>query len=106
MANPQTTKIALVQMECGPNTDKNFSRAIEFIRDAGKKGAQIVCLPELFQSQYFCQTEDHKNFALAAEVPGKSTSILGDIAREIGVAMVASLFETSSDGVDQNHPAM
>src|SRR5438552_18767959 len=106
MANPQTTKIALVQMECGPNTDKNFSRAIEFIRDAGKKGAQIVCLPELFQSQYFCQTEDHKNFALAEEVPGKSTSILGDIAREIGVVIVASLFEKRSAGVYHNTAAI
>ena len=73
----QTTKIALIQMRCGPEPEKNFSRAVEFIREAAEKGARIVCLPELFRSQYFCQTEDHKNFDLAEEVPGKSTTALG-----------------------------
>ena len=58
-------------MRCGPEPEKNFSRAIEFIREAAKKDAQIVCLPEFFRSQYFCQTEDHKNFELAEEVPGR-----------------------------------
>ena len=56
------TKIALIQMRCGPEPDKNFAHAIDFIRDAAKSGALIVCLPELFRSQYFCQTEDHDNF--------------------------------------------
>ena len=74
MAKPEKTKIALVQMRSGPESEQNFSRAVEFIRDAAKSGAQIVCLPELFRFQYFCQTEDHKNFALAEEVPGRSTS--------------------------------
>ncbi len=60
-------------MRCGLDPEKNFSRAIEFIREAAKKGAQVVCLPELFRSQYFCQTEDHENFELAEEVPGRST---------------------------------
>ncbi len=98
----KTTKIALVQMQCGPEPEKNFAHAIEFIRDAAKQGAQIVCLPELFRSQYFCQAEDHRNFALAEEVPGKSTSVLGDIARETGVVIVASLFEKRSAGVYHN----
>ena len=70
------TKIALIQMRCGVEPEKNLAHAIEFIRDAARQGAQIVCLPELFRSQYFCQTEDHKNFDLAEEVPGKSTAAL------------------------------
>jgi len=96
------TKVALVQMRCGTEPEKNFSRAIEFIRDASEAGAQIVCLPELFRSQYFCQTEDHKNFVLAEEVPGRSTSVLGDVARELGVVIIASLFEKRSAGVYHN----
>src|SRR5207244_11892544 len=70
------TEIALVQMRCGADLEKNFSRALDFIREAAKKGAQIVCLPELFRSQYFCQSEDHKKFELAEEVHGRSTSRL------------------------------
>src|SRR5438105_15863090 len=99
MAKPDTTKIALIQMRCAAEPERNFARAVEFIRDAAKKHAQIVCLPELFRLQYFCQTENHSNFALAEEVPGRSTSVLGDIARETSVVIVASLFEKRSAGV-------
>jgi N-carbamoylputrescine amidase len=99
---PKQTRIALVQMRCGTKPEKNFGRALGFIRDAAKQGAQIVCLPELFRSQYFCQTEDHKNFELAEEVPGESTSALGDVARETGVVIIASLFEKRSAGVYHN----
>src|ERR1043166_119154 len=98
----ETTKIALVQMRSGPEPEKNFSRATEFIREATKKGARIVCLPELFRSQYFCQTEDHKNFDLAEEVPGKSTAALGEVARETGTLIIASLFEKRSAGLYHN----
>src|SRR5213595_689884 len=97
--NSDRTKIALIQMRCGSEPEKNFSRAVEFIREAAGKGAQIVCLPELFRSQYFCQTEDHKNFDLAEEIPGKSTSKLGDVARETGVVVIASLFEKRIAGL-------
>src|SRR3989442_1971663 len=101
-----TTKIALIQMRCGPEPEKNFARAIEFIREAAGKGAQMVCLPELFRSQYFCQTEDHKNFDLAEEVPGKSTAALGEMARESGTVIIASLFEKRSAGVYHNTAAI
>ena len=100
------TKIALIQMRCGPEPEENFKRAIQFIRDATKKGAQIVCLPELFRSQYFCQTEDHKNFDLAEEVPGRSTSTLGELARELGIVIIASLFEKRSAGIYHNTAAI
>jgi N-carbamoylputrescine amidase len=103
---PMKTKIALVQMRCGAAPDENFDRAVEFIRDAAEKGAQIVCLPELFRSQYFCQSEDHKNFALAEEVPGRSTSKLEKIAGELGIVIIASLFEKRSAGVYHNTAAI
>src|SRR5437667_491426 len=106
MHHPPKTTIALMQMECGLEPEKNFSRAIDFIREAAKGGAQIVCLPEMFRSQYFCQTEDHKNFALAEEVPGRSTSVLEDVARALGVVIVASLFEKRSAGVYHNTAAI
>ena len=106
MKTAAKTKIALIQMRCGPEPEKNLERAIEFIRDAAAKGAQIVCLPELFRSQYFCQTEDHKNFDLAEEIPGKSTSTLGDVARETGAVIIASLFERRSAGVYHNTAAI
>ena len=102
----EKTKIALVQMRCGPDPEKNFSRAREFVRDAAKKGATIVCLPELFRSQYFCQSEDHKHFELAEEVPGRSTSELEKLSKELGVVMVASLFEKRRAGVFHNTAAI
>src|SRR6476646_5418194 len=106
MPKPEKTKVALVQMRCGVNPEQNLTNAIEFIGDAAKNGAQIVCLPELFRSQYFCQTEDHDNFALAEEVPGTSTSTLGQLAHELGVVIVASLFEKRSAGLYHNTAAI
>jgi N-carbamoylputrescine amidase len=106
MSNDSKTQIALVQMRCGTEPEKNFGRAIDFIRDAARQGAQIVCLPELFRSQYFCQAEDHANFALAEEIPGRSTSTLGELARELGVVIVASLFEKRRAGVYHNTAAI
>src|SRR3989454_9405277 len=106
MVKPDRTKIALIQMWCGPEPEKNFIRAVEFICDAAKKGGQIVCLPELFRSQYFCQTEDHKYFELAEEVPGRSTSALGELACELGIVIIASLFEKRSAGVYHNTAAI
>src|SRR5204863_3931515 len=100
------TKVALIQMRCGPEPEKNFSRAIEFIREAAGKGARIICLPELFRSQYFCQTEDHKNFDLAEKLPGKSTAALGEVARETRTVIIASLFENRSAGVYHNTAAI
>jgi Predicted amidohydrolase len=106
MMKAQMTKIALIQMRCSPEPEENFKRAIQFIHDAAKKGAQIVCLPELFRSQYFCQTEDHKNFDLAETVPGKSTSVLGKLAHELDIVIIASLFEKRSAGLYHNTAAV
>src|ERR1044071_8642707 len=99
MANNSKTRIALVQMRCGPEPAKNFAHAINFIRDAAKNGAEIICLPELFRSQYFCQTENHDNFSLAETIPGPSTDVLTRLAGELGVVIIASLFEKRSAGL-------
>lgn len=106
MPTVDRTKIALIQMQCGADPDRNFERAIGFIREAAKTGAQIVCLPELFRSQYFCQTEEHVHFELAEEIPGKSTKALGELARELGVVLIASLFERRSAGLYHNTAAI
>ena len=106
MAGAEKTNIALIQMRCGPDPEKNLAHAIEFIRDASKQDAEIVCLPELFRSQYFCQSEDHKNFELAEEVPGRSTAALARIASELKIVIIASLFEKRTAGVYHNTAAI
>ncbi|MBA3273075.1 MAG: carbon-nitrogen hydrolase [Chthoniobacterales bacterium] len=106
MAQSDKTNVALVQMQCGTDPAANLERAIAFIREASSKGAQIVCLPELFCSQYFCQSEDHANFALAEEIPGPTTDSLGKVAEEAGVVIVASLFEKRAAGVYHNTAAI
>ncbi len=106
MASPKQTSVALLQMLCGTNPAANLEKAIGFIRDAAGNGAEIVCLPELFRSQYFCQSEDHANFALAEEVPGPTTARLEDVARENKVVIVASLFEKRAAGVYHNTAAI
>src|SRR5437764_15092258 len=106
MANNSKTRIALVQMRCGPKPEENFARAVAFIRDAAKNRAEIVCLPELFRSQYFCQSEDHDSFALAETIPGPSTDALTGLARELGVVIIASLFEKRSAGLYHNTAAI
>src|SRR5262249_18012634 len=106
MTNDTKTKIALVQMAGGSDPEKNFARALDFIRDAANKGATIVCLPELFRTQYFCQSEAQKNFELAEEVPGRSTSELEKLARELRFVIIASLFEKRRAGVYHNTAAI
>ncbi len=101
-----TVSVGLVQMRCGPSPEDNFAHAVAGIRDAAARGAQVICLPELFRSQYFCQTEDHRYFELAEAVPGPSTQALGQVARELAVVIVASLFEKRAEGLFHNTAAM
>jgi N-carbamoylputrescine amidase len=89
-------------MRCGADPAGNRARAIEKIREAAAAGAQIVCLPELYASQYFCQAEDHANFALAEEIPGPSSEALGRLAAELQIVIVASLFERRAAGLYHN----
>ena len=102
MASPSTFKIGLVQMRCSADPDDNLARAIAHIAGAAGQGAQIVCSPELFRSQYFCQSEDHANFDLAEPIPGRTTEALALTARQTKVTIIASLFERRAAGVYHN----
>ena len=102
MANARTYTVALVQMRMWPDPEANVAAALEHIREAARRGAQIVCLPELFRTQYFCQREDLALFDLAEEIPGPSTARLAAVARESRVAIVASLFERRAAGLYHN----
>jgi N-carbamoylputrescine amidase len=99
-------KIGIVQMSCSPDPDQNMERAIEHVRTAAGNGAEIICLPELFQTQYFCQREDVALFDLAESIPGPATKRLGDVARELKVTIIASLFERRAAGIYHNTAAI
>ncbi len=98
--------VGLVQMRCSPDAADNLARAVAGVRKAAAQGARIVCLQELFRSEYFCQTEDHTHFALAEAIPGPSTEALGAVAAELGVVIVASLFERRAEGLYHNTAAV
>ena len=88
MAEARVYKIGLVQMTMGPGVEANFNRALEQVRAAARQGAQVICLPELFRAQYFCQREELALFDLAEAIPGRSTERLGALAQELGVVIV------------------
>jgi N-carbamoylputrescine amidase len=94
--------VGLVQMRMGPDPEANFEAAVAHVRKVAALGAKVVCLPELFRAQYFCQREDIRLFDLAEPIPGPSTAKLADLAREQGVAIVASLFERRAPGLYHN----
>ena len=97
-----TVSVGLIQMSCDIDPKLNLKKAITRIGEAARKGAQIVCLQELFRSQYFCQTEDIELFKLAETVPGPSTDELSRVARQKKVVIIASLFEKRAAGVYHN----
>lgn len=94
--------LGLIQMSAGDDLAVNLSKTVERINAAAKKGAQIVCLQELFRSRYFCQSENARNFKLAETIPGPTTEALADLARQKEVVIVASIFEKRSAGVYHN----
>jgi N-carbamoylputrescine amidase len=99
-------RIGLVQMSCAADPNENLAKAEWRIREAAARGAQIICLQELFRSQYFCREENHEMFALAEPIPGPSTEALGKLARELRVVVIASLFERRAAGVYHNTAAV
>jgi N-carbamoylputrescine amidase len=103
---PETFRVGLVQMSCGPEPQENLDKGIQRIADAAARGAQVVCLPELFQTQYFCQREDAALFDLAEAIPGPTSAKLGDVAKQHGIVLVASLFEKRAPGVYHNTAAI
>ncbi|HKZ66772.1 MAG TPA: carbon-nitrogen hydrolase [Chitinophagaceae bacterium] len=99
-------KVGIVQMSCSADKQANLQKAIEKIKEAATKGAQIVCLQELFTSLYFCDIEDYDNFKLAEPIPGPSSDALASIAKELGVVIIASLFEKRTSGLYHNTTAI
>src|ERR1700724_713089 len=94
--------IGLVQMKCTTNAEENLTHAVEKIREAAARGAQVISLHELFRSEYFCRTEDAELFNLAESVPGPSTEKLATIAKESNDGPVDSLFERRAAGIYHN----
>jgi len=103
---PEKFQIALVQMSCGPEPEQNLQKAIDRVGDAAGRGANVVCLPELFQTQYFCQREDAALFDLAETIPGPSSEKLAAAAKKNSVVLIASLFEKRARGVYHNTAAI
>lgn len=106
MANLNKFRVGLVQMSCSTDPKENLDKAVTKIRDAAAQGAQIVCLQELFCSQYFCREENAELFNLAETIPGPSTEAIGKVARETKVSVVASLFEKRATGLYHNTAAI
>jgi N-carbamoylputrescine amidase len=102
MADARKYMVGLVQMRMGADPEENFVSAVERIEEAARRGANIVCLPELFRTRYFCQREELALFDLSEEIPGPSTTRLADVARKLRIAIVASLFERRAPGLYHN----
>jgi N-carbamoylputrescine amidase len=103
---PDKYRVGVVQMSVTPDPDKNLQRAIDSLHQAAAKGAQIVCLPELFQTQYFCQREDAALFDLAESIPGPATTRLVETAKLLRIVVIGSLFEKRAPGVYHNTAVM
>src|SRR5579863_8751661 len=98
--------LGLVQMSATADPERNLQHALDRLQEAARKGAQIVCLPELFQTQYFCQREDAALFDLAEPIPGPTTAKLAGAAKQLGVVLIGSLFEKRAAGVYHNTAVM
>jgi N-carbamoylputrescine amidase len=105
-SSPGKFRVGLVQMSCALDPNENIEKAKWRIREAAAGGAQIVCLQELFRSQYFCREENAELFALAESIPGPTTETLGHLARELEIAIIASLFERRGAGLYHNTAAV
>ena len=103
---PANKKIGLIQMSCGVDTQENLAKAAALVREAARAGANIICLPELFRAQYFCQREEHALFDTAESIPGPSTALLSKVAAEEKVVLIASLFERRAAGLYHNTAAI
>ena len=98
--------VGLIQMSLGRDVNSNLKKAVSLVEKAAKDGAEVVCLPELFRSQYFCQTEDIRNFDLAETIPGPSTAAISNVAKKRKIAVVVPLFEKRAMGVYHNSLAV
>lgn len=106
MASVKPFRVGLVQMSCSTDKKENLDKAITKIRETAAAGGEVICLQELFRSQYFCREERADLFDLAEEIPGESTREIGKVAKELGVVVVASLFEKRATGLYHNTAAI
>jgi len=102
MSHPKKISVALIQMSCSADPARNLRTALDKIASAAKKGAKLVCLPELFRSLYFCQKQDYKCFQLAEPIPGPTTQTLSNAAKKHKITLVSSLFEKRTGGLYHN----
>ncbi len=105
-ASAASVSIGLVQMACSTDPQKNLRKAEQYITKAARQGAKIICLPELFRSEYFCQREDHTLFDLAESIPGPTTEALGKAAARLKVSIITPVFEKRGSGVYHNSVAV
>src|SRR6201996_6459179 len=106
MSKNKNNVVALIQMSCSPDTAANLDKAADRVREAARAGARLVCLPELFRAQYFCQREDHALFDVAEPIPGPSTAALAEVVRAHKLVVIASLFERRAPGLYHNTAAI
>ena len=106
MQSASIFKVGLIQMSASADADDNLSRAVSFIDQAAELGASVICLPELFRSQYFCQREDAALFDLAEPIPGPSTQTIGKVAQQRKVTVIAPIFERRAAGLYHNSAAI
>lgn len=98
----RNVQVGIVQMNCSSNLEENLDKAIQRVKELAQLGAQIICLQELFKSLYFCDVEDYENFKFGESVPGPSTEVFSDLAKELKVVIIASLFEKRTEGLYHN----
>ncbi|KAA0265325.1 MAG: acyltransferase, partial [Chlorobiota bacterium] len=94
--------VGLLQLQIGEDLEANVRNAVEAVKEAATKGAQVICLPEIYRSQYFCQKEDIDLFDLAETIPGVSTEVFTKVAAETGTYLVVPVFEKRASGVYHN----
>jgi N-carbamoylputrescine amidase len=101
-SSSSVVRLGLLQVRCSPDPAANLKKALSFAERAAREGAQIICTPELFRSQYFCQSEDYENFQLAEPIPGPTTDAFQKIAKRHRVVLVVSIFEKRAPGIYHN----
>jgi N-carbamoylputrescine amidase len=106
MFDPRIVNVGIVQLKCVADKKANIEKTITAIKEAANTGAQIICLQELFASLYFCDKEDLNNFSLAETIPGETNAIMQSLAKDLGIVLIASLFEKRTAGLYHNTTAV
>ncbi len=102
MRKRKNCKIGIIQIQCKEDKSKNIDNAINKIKLLKKQGADIICLPELFSTHYFCHSEDHTHFQLAEPIPGPTTKIFSGLAEEMQIVLILPIFEKRAAGIYHN----